>query len=293
MEQQYQQINFHSKTLAMIKVILDIITLYTSQGFKLTVRQLYYQLVSKNVIANTLKDYHNVVRVVNDGRMAGLIDWDAIEDRTREFRSRSRWDSGSEILDSASQGFHMDLWEGQEWRVYVIIEKEALVGVLTDLCHRYDVPLLAARGYPSASVLREFGNAELLRHANNQELLILHLGDHDPSGLDMTNDLQNRIEIFIEGEPFALRRIALTKDQIIQLKLPPNPAKQTDIRFKAYERIHGSRSWELDALPSDFLNRLVEKHIKGVIDAPTWDKRKAKIETIRGKIKRFADRFKD
>lgn len=290
--QQYAKINFHSKTYDMIKAVNLIVADYMAQGMRLTVRQLYYQLVSKNIIPNTMRAYHNVVRNVNDGRMAGLIDWDAIEDRTRSFLSRSRWTMGGEILDSAARSYHMDLWATQPSRVYVIIEKEALTGVLSDLCNEYDVPLLAARGYPSVSVLREFGHDELLRRGS-QSVHVLHLGDHDPSGLDMTGDLQNRIAIFSEGDAFNLHRIGLTMEQIRTLKLPSNPAKQTDARFKDYSLRHGSKSWELDALPPDYLQKLVKKRIEREINWTPWNKQRKKIERIRGKIKRFADKFKD
>jgi hypothetical protein len=243
-----------------------------------------------------MRSYKQVASLVNDGRMAGLIDWDAIEDRTREFIQRPRWRSGSDILRAVAQQFHMDMWEGQEYRVFVIVEKEALVGVLERTCTEYDVPLLAARGYPSASVLREFFDSEVANaYHGRQEIVILHLGDHDPSGLDMTRDIQDRGDVFgrDDGVDFTLQRIALNMSQVEELKPPPNPAKTTDARFDAYRRRFGTRSWELDALPPDYLVRLLSRQIERRIDDDLWQERKDKIEAIKSKIEKVADKFKD
>ena len=292
----YCEKQFRRASLEMIDTINQIIDEYDAQGFVLTVRQLYYQLVARDIISNNLKEYKRVASLLNDARLAGLVSWSAIEDRTREFIRRSRWKGGAEILDAVADQFHMDLWEGQDRRVFVLVEKEALVGVLEGVCHELDIPLLAARGYPSVSVVREFVERDIARASRDgQDSLILHLGDHDPSGIDMTRDLTDRIALFLHGDAseVEVRRIALNMDQIEEQRPPENPAKTTDSRFDAYRRKFGSSSWELDALSPKYLAALVRKHALREIDDDVRKERVDAINAVRDRIRTIANDFED
>jgi hypothetical protein len=293
-KQVYIPKNFSDKAMLLIKQADLIIREYVQQGYRLTVRQLYYQLVARGIIENTERSYKKITVLVNDAKLAGYLDWDAIEDRTREFIDRPHWTTGAQLLESAANQFHMDMWEHQDDRVFVIVEKEALVGVLQSTCRAYDVPLLAARGYPSGTVLREFCKRDIQKAVNSgQHSVVIHLGDHDPSGLDMTRDLEERINLFnpsLHGI-VELRRIALTWEQIQDQSPPPNPAKTTDSRFSAYANQYGDESWELDALSPTFLNDLVISEIEKSIDQEKWDEREEEINTIKDKIVEFAEHF--
>lgn len=297
MLQCYQEINFKPETLRFIQVMNDIIEEYQEEGYTLTVRQLYYQLVARDIIPNTLQEYKRAAGIINDGKMAGLIDWDAIEDRTREFVSRGHWTSGKEILMASARGYHEDLWKGQDYRLFVIVEKEALAGVLERPCHDLDVPLLAARGYPSGTVLREFARDMLFPAFNQQQTpIILHLGDHDPSGIDMTRDLKERLSLFGEyndPDDVDLYRIALNMDQVEEEQPPENPAKSTDARFKSYLREFGASSWELDALSPQYLDNLVRTSIEQFIDQGTMAQRRRDIEEVKARIANLAAEFED
>jgi len=294
MKQTYVDRNFKPAALALIETANDIIEEYQNEGYVLTVRQLYYQLVARDVIANTLQEYKRVAGVFNDARLAGLMDWDAIEDRTREFLRRSRWRGGAHALESIASQFHMDLWDNQSTRPFVIVEKEALVSVFERVCRRYDVPVLAARGYPSVSVVREFVVNDMLDTLyRGQNILVLHFGDHDPSGIDMSRDLKDRFNLFLEGEMgnFDFKRMALNMEQIDELRPPENPAKVTDSRFDSYQRIYGSSSWELDALPPSYLERLVEDEVNSVIDDDAWATKRDEIDDIQTRIRKAAEGF--
>lgn len=176
MKERYQHFSFREETLKLIGTMNTIIAEYMAQGFVLTVRQLYYQLVARGIIENTERSYKRTTGTVNDARLAGAMDWDAIEDRTRAFDTRGRWKSGGEILSAVADQFHMDMWENQTVRPFVIVEKEALAGVLAPICKELDIPLLAARGYPSVSVLRDFAKNTLVPlKAADQDFLLLHL----------------------------------------------------------------------------------------------------------------------
>lgn len=297
MKQQYKDLNLRVDTLRTIHTINGIIDNYLRQGYTLSVRQLYYQLVARDVIPNTEQSYKRIASVINDGRLAGLIDWDAIEDRNRDIEMMTRWDSGAAIVQAAADSYHMDMWEGQANRLFVIVEKAALAGVLQRTCRKYDVPMLAARGYPSVSIVRELVREHFVPTIYDQQAIILHLGDHDPSGIDMTRDLEERIALFseeyVESGSFEPRveRIALSMEQIEEKKPPPNPAKATDARFADYRRKYGVESWELDALEPAYLVNLVETHVENYLDWDQWNARQEYVEGIRTKLTATAKQF--
>lgn len=283
---------FHKASLKQIQLIDEIVSDYKAQGYRLTIRQLYYQLVARGHIENTVRSYDNTVALMTNARLAGLIDWDAIEDRTRGFIDRSHWTSGSSILSSAAHGYHEDMWEEQDTRVFVVVEKEALAGVLERTCHEWDVPLLAARGYPSATTLREFAKGRIM--GASPQIVVLHLGDHDPSGIDMTRDLEERLQLFSRNQvDIQFERIALNMDQIEEQKPPPNPAKTTDSRYDEYRRRFGDESWELDALTPSYLHGLVTRHIEAYVDWPQWNATRQRIDEVKRRLQELADNFKD
>lgn len=296
MRQAYNEANFRGETLKMVYLIDNIIETYQDQGFQLSVRQIYYQLVARGLIENTERSYKRIASIINHGRLGGYLDWDAIEDRGRDIEVRPRWDSGASIVKAAASSFHMDMWENQEHRPIVIVEKAALAGVLSGVCHTLDVPLLAARGYPSVSIVREMAlNHIVPAIQRGQWPIIIHLGDHDPSGIDMTRDLEDRLSLFVYSETrdvdIEIRRIALTMQQVDEKQPPPNPAKTTDARFEDYRRKFGDESWELDALEPQFLVRLVQGDIERFIDEDRWQRRKEQIEDIRSRLTEAANTF--
>lgn len=292
MKRAYVDKSFQPNALALIRTMNGIVAEYVKQGYTLTVRQLYYQLVARDVIENTLNSYKRVAGLINDAKLAGLMDWDAMEDRTREFIARTRWTSASEILNASARGYHEDMWTEQSHRVFVVVEKEALSGVLQPVCNRLDVPLLAARGYPSGSVLWEFVEKQIVPAVEaGQSILILHLGDHDPSGIDMTRDLTSRVELFcdrIDASVVDVRRIALNMDQVREKKPPENPAKTTDSRFASYRAKFGSSSWELDALRPDYLDKLVSDNVREVIDSEKWNESIERVNAVKSRLEDIA-----
>lgn len=261
----YQDFNFRPNTLILLNIANNIILEYQDQGFDLTLRQLYYQFVSRDIIPNTQKSYHNLGSVINDGRLAGVIDWNAIVDRTREIRSLPHWDDPGSIIETCSTQFNLDKWEGQEYRPEVWIEKDALVGVFERVCQELDVSLFSCRGYTSQSEMWSAAQRMLRYKRQGQIPIVFHFGDHDPSGKDMSRDIQDRLSLFT-GKRLKFERLALNMDQIDQYKPPPNPAKITDSRANAYIAEYGDESWELDALEPSVLADLVRKAISGVVD---------------------------
>lgn len=292
MRECYREITFKTKTLQQIDRMNAIIEEYQDAGYTLTVRQLYYQLVARDIIPNNEKSYKQTTSIVNDARVAGLIDWDAIEDRTRSFEERSRWQRPQDILSASARQYHTDPWALQDKRLFLVVEKEALSGVFGRVCHDYDVPLLSARGYPSASVMRDFAKREI-EQGDEKDIVILHFGDHDPSGIDMTRDLEERFALFGWNGPFELKRMALNYDQIEELKPPPNPAKATDARFVNYRKRFGTSSWELDALSPSVLSKMAEDEILSHIDSKKWSKWEKSVDAARRKMLKLVETWKD
>jgi len=267
----YIEKRFSAATLADIDRANAIIAEYTEQGFPLTLRQLYYQFVSRGLGENTDRAYKRLGGIISDGRQAGLIDWEVIEDRTRQLRGNAHWAGPAQILEAAWKSFRLDRWEGQEYRPEVWIEKEALVGVIAHACQELDVDYFACRGYVSQSEMWIAGERLKSRVVQDQTPVILYLGDHDPSGIDMRRDVLDRLRMFMGG--LEVRRLALNMDQIQQYKPPPNPAKVTDSRIAGYVKLYGRASWELDALNPEVLVDLVRSSVLGLRNEQLWLKR--------------------
>jgi hypothetical protein len=161
----------------------------------------------------TIRVNTNGLAIINDARLAGRIDWDAIEDRTRNIHRSPSWDDPSEIVTACAAQYREDLWGDQCWRPEVWIEKDALVGVIEPVCERYRVPFFACRGYTSQSEQYRAGKRFEGVQNKGQKPIVLHLGDHDPSGIDMTRDNTDRLKMFA-GEDVEVRRLALNMDQV-------------------------------------------------------------------------------
>lgn len=254
----YSPKGFSRKSQAIIDMALEIIEEYQEQGFDLTLRQLYYQFVSRDAFANTEANYDKLGRLVNEGRLSGDLPWDAIVDRTRNLRSLSHWSSPQDILQAAASSYRIDKWEDQPYRVEVWVEKEALAGVVERAANALDVPFFCCRGYVSQSEMHDAANRMKVHAENGQIPKIVHLGDHDPSGIDMTDDITRRMELFrVPNAHTIVERIALNLDQIRKFNPPPNPAKLTDSRAGGYVQRFGFESWELDALDPKTINKLI------------------------------------
>jgi hypothetical protein len=300
----YETKRFGADTLDAIRTANEILVEYEQQGYDLTLRQLFYQHVARGLIPNTERSYKRLGSIVNDARLAGRLDWDHIVDRTRNVRSTTHWRDPAHIIDATARSYKVDLWEAQGDYVEVWIEKDALVGVIAGVSAELDVPYFSCRGYTSQSEMWAAGQRLLEQAIQGKQITILHLGDHDPSGIDMTRDITDRLSLFIGSDyarhqieqderwdtyselnqnstirqwirevldRFTVNRIALNMDQINQYQPPPNPAKLSDSRAAGYIDEYGDESWELDALPPDVLSGLVRTSVEALIDTDVWN----------------------
>ncbi len=239
--------------------------------------------MARGLIPNTERAYKNLGAAISDGRLNGLISWRAIEDRTRFLRGNTHWDDPQSIVRAVAQQFKVDWWEEQDHRVEVWIEKDALVGVIEGVCNRLDVDYFSCRGYVSQSEMWAAAQRIGRYLRAGQTVTVLHLGDHDPSGIDMTRDIEQRLSLFCASDSIyagavesrleregllypTVRRIGLTMEQIDELNPPPNPAKVTDSRAMGYISQYGDQSWELDALDPAYMTGLIEEHVRAIAD---------------------------
>jgi hypothetical protein len=290
----YKDVNFNAKRAALIETANGIVGEYSRQGYTLTLRQLYYQFVARGLIENSERSYKNLGSVISDGREAGLIDWNAIEDRGRGIRPWLINEDERDVLDGVEYQFALDYWERQNAYVEVWVEKEALASVIERPCSRLRVPFMPCKGYLSASEAWRSGQRfERMAAKGRERLVVIHLGDHDPSGIDMSRDNLSRLELFSSGSPVELRRIALNMDQVDAYSPPPNPAKVTDSRAEDYIRRFGHTSWELDALEPKVLDKLITDEIGTLIDWDEWNATEAEQTERREILSQLHSRFDD
>lgn len=283
---------FNAASLKLIETANSILSEYRSQGYRLSLRQLYYQLVARDYIENTLKSYKRIGNLISDARLAGLVDWEMIEDRGRETVIPTAWGSPAEIVRAAAKQFRVDRWMGQSCHVEVMVEKDALSGIIEPVCRELHVRFTANKGYSSSSAMYEAGK-RIARAMLRRKVHLFYLGDHDPSGIDMTRDIRERLGVFSESNKIKVHRLALNYEQVEQWQPPENPAKETDSRYKVYAEEFGESSWELDAVEPRTLAELVREGIKGLIDQDQWNDVIKEEERMRNDLQGFADEYEN
>jgi hypothetical protein len=314
----YKRIRFTADVRAIIDAANSIIAEFNS---RLTLRQLYYQFIGRDAFPaswidaaynaknglqadtkNTLKNYKRLGGILSDARLAGEIDWDSLEDRGRTPHIWQESANLSECVAEAVRYFRLPRCVDQPNYVELWVEKDALAGVLSPIASQFHVPLIVNKGYTSSSAMRESA-VRIIERSNQveadtfeedrpeQERIILYLGDFDPSGEDMVRDIRDRLETFGVRD-LDVRKLALTREQIRQYRLPPNPAKMTDSRATAYVAEHGNNSWELDALPPTVFEGLVTDAIREVMDMRAYARHVEEEQRQRAALQKALDRIK-
>ena len=254
-------------TVKIIDAARVVIADAAAAGYRFTLRRVYYGLVAQNIIPNIERSYKNLSAALTRARMEGLIPLHSLDDLGRSASVWESWDSIADLASDMGRRFRTDWWADADPYVELWAEKQAVASIVEPVCSRFGVPFLACRGFSSLTAL-----AEAADRFDNRETVVLYVGDHDPSGLDMDRDLQNRLDRL--DADVGLVRVALTVDQIDEHNLPPQPTKSTDSRAFGYSREHGG-SWELDALPADVLAGLVRTEIESLLPDDFEDRRSA------------------
>jgi hypothetical protein len=283
---------FRSETMRLITWADGVCSDYLARGYSLSLRQLFYQGVKDNVYPNSQESYDRLKGAVADGRMAGLIDWDAIVDRGRVPHIVQTWDSPYHIMRSTVEGFKIDKWQDQTNYVVVACEKQALEGVLAPVCRKLEVPFHSNKGYSSATAMYDLGKELQERTvAGRKKCHVIYFGDFDPSGVHMSTDVADRLALFSQSD-ITVHRAALTMRQIERHNLIPNPTKMSDSRAPEYVAKYGNESWELDALDVELLATICRNGVLSLRDEDKWNDSCYKEEELRIKLDALAETLK-
>ncbi len=284
-----------ASTWDLIDRILSTVELYQEKGIKMTLRQLYYQLVAGDLIPNDIKVYSKLSTFVTDLRYNGLIDWDAIEDRGRRPIEPPEFSNLDDLVEAALYTYRLPRWSDQEKHVELFTEKDALSSILEPIANEYHINFCVNRGYASATAMYNLFERALRNIRKGKKVVILYLGDHDPSGLDMIRDIEERLNEFIAAPwdciYFKVEQVALSMNQIKKYSPPPNPAKIQDPRAKGYIQRFGRKSWEVDALPPDIMIQTVKKAIEKHFQKPLYQEWIKREDIQKEELKRLVNRI--
>ncbi|MFQ6053777.1 MAG: hypothetical protein ACE5OO_06090 [Candidatus Bathyarchaeia archaeon] len=269
----------------VVKAALEVFKQYDTA---LTLRQLYYRLVSKRLFPNTMNSYKRLSRIMVTAREKGDAPLNCLEDRSRRILGRgdTGFRSAEEFLKQrlaslrdSWRGFRMPMWEDQPYNVLISLEKDALSRLVSEVANQYSVRTFPTRGYPSFTYVQRMASY-IRRRLKGKKAVVLYFGDFDPSGVDIERDLTERLRKYGAGD-FTVRRVALTPQQIVQHRLPPMPVKKSDARAPSFVAAYGDEAVELDALEPNVLKLLVARSIAEYIDLELWRRREAEIESLR------------
>ena len=246
----------HDKTQKLLDTAVEILT----GTHPMTVRQTFYQLISRQVIKNDRIGYQAVSNLLREARKSGVIPWEWIEDRLRRPRAVSMWADLEDFADTVIRAYRKDVWATQPQVVEVWVEKDALSGIFEDVLEPYGVTLNVGRGYDGWSSIRNAAE----RYGDGVDVIVLYYGDFDPSGEDMFRSLKERLKFF-DCEP-EMVKTALSIEDVKRYNLPPNLTKANDTRRKGFVDSFGDISVELDALPVNVLRAMIKEEIEVRMD---------------------------
>ena len=277
----------------MLNKALAVASEYEARGHKMTLRQLYYQMVARGFIENKQANYKKLGRVLTNAREAGMMSWDILEDLGRTCRHPYVKETHAGVLHQLERDLQLDRWAPLDHYIEVWVEKQALESIVRRACNPMYTPYMACKGYLSATEAYQAGKRYEAAIARGKQPVLIHLGDHDPSGIHMTVDNRDRVQLFARDFGIDVRRIALNMDQIEEYNPPPNPTKETDTRSGAYLKKYGESSWELDALPPEVLNELITDEIGRYVDQDIWEELDEREEELRAPLEALGRNWDD
>ena len=231
-----------------------------------TVRQVFYQATVHGVVEKSEAGYARVQRALVELRRDRVMPYGWIVDNTRMMRKPRSYNSATDALAECAKFYRRNLWRDAEAYVEIWLEKDALSGVIYPIIETYDVPLMVARGYASLSFLQSAAEAIA---AQERPSFIYHLGDHDPSGVNAGEKIEQTLRELAPSAEIHFERLAVHPEQIAAWNLPSRPTKSSDTRAKKFGY---TQSVELDAIPPDTLRAIVQEAIERHIDAATIER---------------------
>ena len=290
-------------SLEYVKTVNDILK-ELKEHWPLTLRQVYYQLVARGFVQNNLRAYQKLSRILTKARLLKLVSWDTIEDRSRQTLYSAGWDDATDFVEDEVKdflkGYRRSLLQSQSYALELWIEKDALSRVCHRIAFDYCVPVIVAKGFSSVTYVHEGRKRIEQNYMQGKLTRILYLGDFDPSGWSMLpailDTLQNEMKL---GDQVQGIRVALTKGQVAQFRLPTSPdaIKKRDTRAKKFVQEFGDVAVELDALPPLTLEQLIREAIENNLDMSKFEaesvreeEERNRLETLRRRVKKLLDK---
>jgi hypothetical protein len=264
----------------------EVLSIFQEYGHPLTVRQVFYQLSSRNKVDKSEKGYRQTANHLKEMRFKGVIPFDYFADNSRYQIKPNSYSGLNSFIDTMHDYYRRDFWHSQNVYIEIWVEKDALRSVFAPVTRKYDVPLMVAKGYSSLTFLYEAAENIKYEQSKGKQVFIYQFGDHDPSGVNAGDKIHETLRLLCDGINY--ERIALTSDQITKYNLQTRPTKKTDTRTKQF---NDPNSCELDALPPDVLRELIKNCIEQHIDANDLQKHEAvefaELETLDNFRKHF------
>lgn len=247
------------RTNKEIKAIKTAVYEKLSVENPMTLRQLFYRLVSDGTIGKKETEYKSLAHLTRNMRMSGELPFDWFADNTRWQRKPDSYSSLERGVEIFAQAYRRDIWINQENYVEIWLEKDALAGVVYEVTAEFDVPLMVSRGYSSLSYLH---GAAMQIDFIDKPTFIYYFGDYDPSGRDIPRDIETKLRTFAPDAEIHFEIVGVTPEQIKTLNLQTRPTKTTDTRCKNF----AGESVEVDAIPPQILRSMVREVIEQQIN---------------------------
>lgn len=236
----------------------------------LTLRQIYYQLVSKEYIQNNVSQYIMLSKLLKYARIEGYINWNDIEDRVRSYHDLSGYTDSNKFINTELyyflKNYSRNLIQDQEIYPEIWIEKDALSSIFVKTCNPYTIPVVVCKGFSSISFLNDYKQRVLSQQDKTPYLL--YFGDFDPSGVEMLLAMETTLQSELNLKNVVFKRIGLLEEDIYKYKLPhsPDALKKTDPRAEKHLKSYGELAVELDALPPNVLQNKITDSIRTYLD---------------------------
>ena len=248
--------------------LIEAMRVVTEAAQPITGRGVGYKLFTQGLIPSMERnEMRRVYRLLLIAREQGTIPWDWIVDETRSLEKVSTWKDPAAFARTVARAYRRDFWNQQPMRVEVWSEKGTVRGVLQPVLDEYAVGFRVLHGFSGATTIYDVAQDD-----DGRELIVLYVGDFDPSGMFMSEvDLPKRFDRY-EGFHVTLKRIALTVEQRDGLPSFAAATKSKDPRYKWFVANHGRRCWELDAMDPNDLRDCVTQEIKKLIEPVAWQR---------------------
>ena len=257
MKIKYVDKRFQQKSLERIEAVNSILTEYEAQGYQMTIRQLFYQMVSRKITPFDNREYDKLITLIANGRNSGYIDWGQIVDRSRDAYQVKMFDSVESALKQAAKKYYIDIWQGMPLKPVIWYEKAGLAQIIGRVAAKYNIEHMATRGENSLTWL----------HSVSQQsaIVILYLGDHDGHGVQISDGMQSKVKLYSNGT-VQFKRIAISLDQGEAINAPKIPLKDVkNLSFDYAQRFGCKYGYEIDAFSPVQLSQLIEDEVEKFI----------------------------